>query len=120
MLISCVNDALTLSGVDSIRLWRGDKYMSDKPKVGDLVWVRPKCSDLEEDWYLTEYPWDDDGLDVTPFKPTEVVQIKRLMDAIQAALLPIYDQPQLSYDVLKTAFDKIKADGRITIEREGK
>ena len=99
--------------------------MSDKPEVGDLVWVRPKCSDLEEDWYLTEYPWDDEGLDVTPFKPTEVVQIKRLMDEMQSAVqyirvLTSKQAQEILADSLQNIINSIKADGRVTIDREGK
>ena len=94
--------------------------MSDKPEVGDLVWVRPKCSDLEEDWYLTEYPWDDDGLDVTPLKPTEVVQIKRLMDALkQINDLPA-ERIMDAWYIAEKALDAIAADGRVTIVREEK
>ena len=91
--------------------------MSDKPAVGDLVWVRPKCSDLEEDWYLTEYPWDDDGLDVTPFKPTEVVQIKRMMAAFACILI---EGNEAAKKIAKDVLDYLSAEGRVTIEREGK
>ncbi len=93
--------------------------MSDKPKVGDLVWIN-----VHDETYATN--WKDHPSAIGPVLPTEIVQIKQLMDAMRKAVAHLMDDmaPELriSYAMehLDDALDAIKADGRVTIEREEK
>ncbi len=102
--------------------------MSDKPRVGDLVWVEGQ-SEIDGEIISYRYATDYEEVLGSEFDhlvlPTEVVQIKRLMDDMQEAVACLSEDDAgecIGYiaEMMQEALDEIKADGRVTIEREGK
>ena len=99
--------------------------MSDKPEVGDLVWWRAWKDDAPIALEAHDKLEGSSGDVLGPVLPTEVVQIKRLMDEMQSAVqyirvLTSKQAQEILADSLQNIINSITADGRVTIEREEK